>query len=221
MTTAELKTIAEILESCVKSLALVVGGAWTYLLFIKNRQKYPKALVTHDVVDRLLSDQVRLVHVVLNISNAGNVLLSLESARTGLYRVVPPPDQCLAALSESGSLNEIAEFNWPPIDVRRWQWPKGHFEVEPGERETFQVDYFIEPSIRAIQVHSYFKNRAKQGRDIGWNCSTLVDLGRNIPQGELMNTGASTVKEDPKGDDKDGKKGDQRPDDKGGTGKKG
>jgi hypothetical protein len=41
------KTVAETLEAALTSIAIVVGAGWTYVLFVRKREQFPRASVAH------------------------------------------------------------------------------------------------------------------------------------------------------------------------------
>ncbi|MBC7774943.1 MAG: hypothetical protein H7246_05840 [Phycisphaerae bacterium] len=65
--------IAEMIESILKSLAIIVGGSWVYFKFIRTRENHPK--IQFDIDLRLLGRQEEkiLVEIVGVIVNKGSV----------------------------------------------------------------------------------------------------------------------------------------------------
>lgn len=49
-----LKTFFEILESALTGIAIIVGGFWTYKMFVKKREKYPRASINHCIIEKIL-----------------------------------------------------------------------------------------------------------------------------------------------------------------------
>jgi len=43
LTIEQWKSVAGLVESFAKMIALAVGGSWTYMLFIRKRQQYPRS----------------------------------------------------------------------------------------------------------------------------------------------------------------------------------
>lgn len=108
--------------------AIVVGGIWAYLLFVRRRQKYPRAALTHHIVHRRIShdelpDDKVLLRVGLVIENPGEVLLSLISGETRVQQIEPWPEWFLEKVKngEDPVEKEQTEVNWP-------------YAAEPGER---------------------------------------------------------------------------------------
>lgn len=149
------------------------------MLFVRTRQRYPRAKIEHYITHRIISSSNVLVHVGVNISNTGDVLLSLISAQTRIQQVLPVKAEIMDAISEGRDPvpKGQREIEWPLIgSSRRSTWEPGKWEIEPGESETIYYDFIIESGIEALEVYSYFGNASKPKREIGWNLTTLYDI---------------------------------------------
>ncbi len=179
--------------------AIVVGGIWAYLLFIRRRQKYPRAALTHHIVHRRIShdelpDDKVLLRVGLVIENPGEVLLSLISGETRVQQVEPWPKWFLEKVKNGEDPVEEGqtEVNWPYAGEpgeRLLQFEKKEREVEPGEKDEIHFDFVLTAECEAVLVYTYIQNQAKlgwrrKGRDIGWGVTSLYDLhnpdGRDV-----------------------------------------
>ena len=164
-------------KEVIEAGAIIVGGIWTWMLFVSKRQRYPRASITHSVEFKELDDGYSLVHVTVTVKNPGEVLLSLISHFTRLQIVVPPEAQLLADL-RSGKTPVRAgetEYPWPMSDEYRSNWSHATREIEPGESQDVDVDFFVPNTVETVLVYSYFKNKKKKNREIGWDCTTLHD----------------------------------------------
>ena len=79
MNISRFKEIADIIQVAVAVAAVIVGGIWSYWLFVQNRQKYPRASISPHITHRHIGNDNLLLHVSVTISNVGDVLLSLIS----------------------------------------------------------------------------------------------------------------------------------------------
>lgn len=180
---SRVKDVAEIVKSAFTVLGLVVGGVWTYLLFVRKRERYPRAKITHSVTHYDLPGGDRLLHVVSSVTNVGGVLLSLVSGVTRVQQMLPAPDEFVRIVGEGDDpvRNGGTEYPWPSLGERRTHWEKSPRELEPGESEEIHYDFVIDSEATTVEVYSYFKNSAKRRREIGWNLTTLYDLKRAGP----------------------------------------
>jgi len=179
-------TNIEFYESLATIIALITGGIWGYLLFIKRRQKYPRANVTHFIIHKPLSEDYVLVHVDLSISNSGEVLLSLLTTETRIQQILPVPSEVLDLVNSGiDPVKESeTEIEWPLLTLRSCKWKKGEKELEPGETDQTSYDFILSAEIKTIEVYSYIKNITKRGKEIGWGITTVYDIGPVITNQE-------------------------------------
>jgi hypothetical protein len=172
------KDFADIVHSFFTVVGIVVGGVWTYMLFIKKRQRYPRAKATHTITHKPLGHHRVLLHVTTCISNPGEVLLRLVSGFTRVQQLLPPPPEFVAAMNkgEDPVRQTDTEYLWPLVGERTWNWEKAPHELEPGENEEVHCDFVIADTLRTLEIYTYVKNDAKPNREIGWNLTTIYDL---------------------------------------------
>ncbi len=166
------------LQSLFTVAAIVVGGIWTYLLFVRKRQRFPCANITQQIWHYPLSDRKVLLRVTVRICNKGEILLSLASGFTRVQQVIP----CSADLCKSIGEREDAadqsepEVEWPLLAEQKPAFAKGKREIEPGETDELHFDFAIDPDVQVVVVYSYLKNVKKRRREIGWNATTVYEL---------------------------------------------
>lgn len=164
-----MKNIAEI-------LALGIGGAWTYLLFVRGRQKFPRAKLEHTVTTTPLDAVNVLLHVAIGVENPGNILLSFRAAEVRVCQVRPVPETIQSALDDGLDpvTNDRTDIPWPIIAERILSWERGEFQIEPGERDVRYFDFVLASNIEAVEIYSYFGNSQVKG--IGWHLATIYDV---------------------------------------------
>lgn len=188
-TTTYLKDIAVLVQSAVTVAAILLGGLWSYFLFVKKRQKYPRAVISQEFTRRPLVKGKVLLSIRTVVRNAGDVLLSLETGEVRVQQVLPLSDDLKAVLLGEGDLvgEGGTEVEWPLISSRRFQWEKGDCEIEPGESERVDADFILDSHVRTITAYSHFQNTKKRKRDIGWGLTTVYDITPTpLPAGILV-----------------------------------
>jgi hypothetical protein len=172
------KEIVDIIQAIFMIAAIIIGGIWGYWLFVQYRQKYPRASIAHRITHRPIANGKLLLHVVVIISNAGDVLLSLVSLETRIQQVLPPPAEVLDFINKGHSPvpDGQTEIDWPLIDSQESGWKRGEYEIEPGESQEIHYDFILDAETQTIEVYSYLKNEKKRDREIGWDLTTLHDL---------------------------------------------
>lgn len=187
-TLSTVKDTADAAKSIAEIVGLGVGGFWTWLLFVKNRQDYPRAKVSHTISRFTLANGSRLLRVQCTVTNIGPVLLRLDSTFTWVQQILPLPKDFetafgagkdpLATLGPSDS-----EYGWPVVTERKCDWKASPREVEPGEDENMQFDFVVDDKAQLVEIYSYFRNERKK-REIGWSGTTIYDLltGKVVPE---------------------------------------
>ena len=176
---SQFKEIAEIIQVAVTVGAVLVGGLWSYQLFVRNRQKYPRASISHLIGHMQLDDNKLLLHVGVTISNIGDVLLSLVSLETRIQQVIPLSDEVLESIrnGQNPVSEGETEIEWPLIDSQKLELEKGkHFEIEPGESQDIHHDFVLDADAEVIEVYTYLINEEKPKRKIAWDLTTLYGL---------------------------------------------
>ncbi len=173
--------VTQIIEGLLTAAAIILGGIWSYMLFVRTRQRYPRANLKHRITHRLLGNKKQLLVLDIVIENTGDVLLSLASAVVRIQQVLP----IHASLEDSIHTGEPVpekenekEFPWPLLASRKSKWGKGEFEIEPGESDQVTYDFFLDDELETVRVYAYFENEKKKRRKkpIGWGITTLYDL---------------------------------------------
>lgn len=173
-----LKGIIDVTAASATVIAIIVGGYWTYMLFVKTRQKYPRAKIEHNITQKHLSHNKLLLHVAINISNTGSVLLSPISGEIRIQQLIPLSFEIQDSINKGKDPVEDkhTEVLWPLIARKELKLKKGDLEIEPGESDQILYDFILDADIQTIQIYSYFKNDIKYHREIGWPLTTVYDI---------------------------------------------
>lgn len=180
MTACEAKEIADLIEAILTSVGIIVAGIWSYLLFIKRRQKYPRAVVEHYISHRRIDDNAILLVVDSKVTNIGDVLLSLTSAETRIQQILPLDAEMLQAIGQGKPIvqEDDTEAVWPLIHSKKSNWTRRDFQIEPGESDHIRYDFILVHGVQTIEVYTYIDNESIRSRKIGWSTTTLYDLDR-------------------------------------------
>ena len=89
MSVAFWKDFSAIIQALLTSIGILIGGIWTYLLFVRQRLHFPKVNIGLSVTDVLLPDGNRLIHAEVKIDNVGSVILCSNYAELRIRQVVP------------------------------------------------------------------------------------------------------------------------------------
>jgi hypothetical protein len=197
------KDLADIAQSTLTVIAIAIGGVWTYVLFVRRRERFPKAVIGHQALGFLAGDRI-LLHVTLRISNIGAVILRLTEVRLQIQQILPFDREIAEHITndvdpvQPGRL----EVDWPLLAQRKCTWVHHEcYELEPGETDEFPFDFVIPAGIRVVRIYSYTRNIAKRRRrEIGWNTTSTIRLSEvcTSDKREFEADGsAGTAKEEP------------------------
>jgi len=166
------------LQVLLSMLAIVVGGIWAYLLFVKRRQRYPRANVTQQIGHYPLPNNKVLLRATVRICNEGEILLSLVSGFSRVQQMIPCSDDLCEVLRVRDDSDEQCEpeAEWPLLSERKLKFEKSEREIEPGEIDELHFDFIIDSDVQVIVIYSYLKNVKKRRREIGWNVTSIYDL---------------------------------------------
>jgi hypothetical protein len=177
-----LKDASDILTNVATAGAIVVGAAWAYWRFLRERTRWPRAALALEFTERRLNDSTVLLAVKLRLTNQGRGLMKLTDLRFDLYRVRPLNRDMRGKIDRSQQYNQSGlETAWPLIDqhTRSWQ-KKERPELEPGESDEFSADFFLDPSEQTVFLYTYLENVKKKRRfrrrKLGWPATAFLDL---------------------------------------------
>ncbi|HUO44223.1 MAG TPA: hypothetical protein VMT94_04850 [Burkholderiales bacterium] len=186
------KSAIKQIESIITSIAIIVGGFWTYDLFVKERQNFPHAKMEQKISHVGLSPEVNLLRVEIDLSNTGSSRLVIDKSQIYIQKILPlascehiDPKNCVSdqiktALRESD--RDADSFAWPLIAQRE---ANPEMSVEPDETDFLIVEFAVPSSVKVVRVYSYLRNDkvSKGGDEIGWRTSSFYDF-RTVRTGD-------------------------------------
>lgn len=169
------QSFIQILESIVTIIAIIVGGIWTYILFIRNREKYPKADITHKI-QKIKRESDIIVRLTIGIENLGKVKLPIQFGEIRLQQIKPSTSTIAEAVERFQKIGntEKNEIEWPLLEERGFSFKKDKYELEPTEKENFEFDFVLGLEIEVIQFYTHIENAFKE--DKGWNYTSIHEL---------------------------------------------
>ena len=165
-----MKDITAIVQSLFTVLAIVIGGIWTYLLFVRTRQRYPRLKITHQISHWAVNHEKAVLSLSVVISNIGNVLISIEP---GTIEISQPPAEDELSNIPVGRHVVI----WPEIiRFKTSDLEQLVYELEPDEDQQFFYHIIIDAQATMILVKTLFPNIEKRRKKFSWGFSTIYYL---------------------------------------------
>jgi hypothetical protein len=183
--TEKFKQIVENLQGIATICAIIVGGIWTYDLFIKEREGYPHAEISHKYSRLLLPDNRILFRVGVEFTNSGKSLIVVTKYLVRVQQILPLlrcSEQGRCAQSELNSAiasidRKEDRFDWPII-AERTDSLSSHYVIEPGEKQEFDFEFVLSSDVKAVRVYIYFRNdrQSNASDEMGWYGSDYYDF---------------------------------------------
>jgi len=172
------KDLSEVLKNYATIGAFIIGGFWVYLTFVRKREKYPCANVTHRIIHKNIDDKRIFLKVTIDIHNTGATVMYLDKRFVRVHQMVPWPMEALelVCLKKERTEEQETEVQWPLLGEVDRSDKEQRCEIEPGEKEEYDFDFVIDSEIKSVVIYSYFKNRKKGHKEIGWNKTTIYDI---------------------------------------------
>ncbi len=180
------KDTVQTVQAMVTICAIVIGGIWSYNLFIKERKHYPHANIEQKNSHVALSDRTNLLRVGIELTNTGSSRLLLGESIIRVQQILPlppcPKQGPCAADEVKGALSKVERstdrFSWPLIAERTGNF-EGAFDIEPGEKDFVEFEFAVPSEVKVVRIYSYFQNdkKAEDGHEVGWSVSSYYDFG--------------------------------------------
>jgi hypothetical protein len=173
-----------IVQAFVTIVTVLVGGWWTYKLFIEEREQFPHANIEQKLSHVALSEQTNLLRVGIELTNAGKTLMRIQESTIWVQQIVPstpcPNHTAVCAADEvATAVREVRRqtnrFSWPLIAERSYIFA---FEIEPGEKQTLDFEFVTPSDAKVVRVYSFFSKDQSptDGTDVGWTTSGYYDF---------------------------------------------
>jgi hypothetical protein len=184
------------IQAALTIVAIIVGGLWAYMLFIKQRQQYAHLKIEHHVTHVLLPKHRIVLIVDIDHSNVGSVKVSLTSADVKIYALRQETLTAEAIEQVNGGRfgSEEPDPLWDIQAERKTTWePRRNIfpeifatfrnnrkrsaerVVEPGESDQLHYEFILSDDTWPLLIYSYFENPTITDGNIGWVTRSLYD----------------------------------------------
>jgi hypothetical protein len=164
-----------IVAQIVSTTAIIIGGVWTYRLFVRQRTNVARANLTQTVEKVDLTAGKTLVRLGLAVENKGNTSIQPRTLEAFVHNLRPITDADLGRLEAArpprGETDDT--LDWPELGRRELDLYTEEFMVEPGETAHLWVDFLIPNGIEVFQVYSRLDCGKTYG-DLYWDVTSIV-----------------------------------------------
>ena len=166
----QVKLCVDVVQGALTSVAIVVGGYWTYQEFIRERPNKGRLIVSQTAQDFAVSAGQTFVQVRIELENVGTSRILLNDGVTRLQQILPTSEKIARAIDGADPdltqrFNERQTLPWPTIC-------SGHLSatplsLEPGEKLFLAQDYLVPRNVSLLRVYSYFEGDAQDDDQSG------------------------------------------------------
>jgi hypothetical protein len=188
---------AEAFSNVAQILALLVGGLWTYRVFVRQRLDWKRACLQHEVTILSRSQDWMVIRVRVCIQNIGSVVIVFAHGSTQIFQVSPVSEQIAKIVAGEAaqvgeSLVKRTKLPWPKLVLYDYPLQDDEFILEPGETGSLYCEFSLPAKVESILVRTELPYNSSKSYDERWleeSVHTLV--GRRCPSdGNLApNTG--------------------------------
>jgi hypothetical protein len=154
MSPENFKNIAESVQAILTSLAISVGGGWTFWKFVLNRENRPKVSFELNVLKIGEVQDKLIIEIVATIENKSTVRHWISDFTFDVFYLKTEDDLNFEPEDGYGKIrfkkiNEL-KTNWIS---KKWS---GSF-IDPGIRQAYTYLYYVPTGTRMVTVSSEFK----------------------------------------------------------------
>lgn len=164
------KLYVEVIQAALTSVAIVVGGIWTYQQFIRERPNKGHLVISQSAQDFVVSAGQIFVQVRIELENVGSSRVLIYDGVTRLQQILPLSEKISRAIEGSDAdltrrFTERQTLPWPIIC-------SGHLSsmqrsLEPGEKLYLTQDFLVPNTVRLLRAYSYFTGDAQDSDQSG------------------------------------------------------
>ena len=174
---------ADIFQSLVTILAIIVGGIFALFKLQAFRDFDPHLTISHKVSHRPIGDGYLHIDVTATLHNSSKVRVEIRKGVLLLQRISPTSDTEIERLFEQTFVrNEKRSLQWPTLYDVDSVWDKGELTVEPGESHHETIEFIISTDVESVIIYTYFSNsrfRQSSPSPKGWAASTIYDISNS------------------------------------------
>ena len=172
------------IQAVVTIVAIVLGGIWTYTLFVKERRAYPQANIEQKISHISLTENVILLCVDVEVTNTGNSALKIKQALIRVQQILPTVHTTpVKELNEALASIDRKDDNFPwPLLAERTKGSERPMEIEPNERDLFNFEFALDATVEIVRIYCYLRNEAKSSNDkeFGWPSVKYYNFKKGI-----------------------------------------
>lgn len=164
-------------KDLLEGAAVVIGGIWSYLLFVRQRLGKVRANLTHEIDCIDVNADYLLLHVITRIKNVGSVVIKPPKADVSVDGMVPLPEDIDAGLDLARTKNRAPKLplEYPSLGTKTMDLAEAEIFLEPGEEDVFPADFVLSRTVKVVRVVTEVECGPQQ-QGITWRCESIQRL---------------------------------------------
>ncbi|HWU62438.1 MAG TPA: hypothetical protein VN112_10485 [Ensifer sp.] len=155
------KEYASTAQAILTSIAIVVGGAWAYMEFVRERPDKGRLTVSQVAKDFAVSDGQRFVQAQITLKNVGATRVGITKGETVIRQILPLNDNLKQVIegndpAAKARMNSTQTIKWPIICSGRISRSQ-NVSLEPDEQITLVQDFLLPRHVRLVRIYSVFE----------------------------------------------------------------
>ena len=158
------------IQSLAATIAIGVGGYWTYTTFIRERGQFVRIEIEAFEVDEIdIEPDGAILHTRVRLRNVGKTKFSGVYAQLQMRQIFPVSDEVRKFVRSDINIvkSDEQQADWACIAEREWNWGPDDFDIEPSEFDTLHADFGIKSDVSIVEFYFFLRNPQKPGR-VGW-----------------------------------------------------
>ena len=130
------------IQAIVTTIAVIIGGIWTYLLFIEHREIAPRVNISHKIQSADITENITWLHIESRINNIGKTRVTLSNGQVRLQLIKPLADSIQKKIDLGKSIFDSPNniVLWPLIKKRQFD---REIILEPGEVDIIPIEFIV------------------------------------------------------------------------------
>jgi hypothetical protein len=149
-------------QAIITSAAVIVGGLWTYNVFIIERREDPRMNIEQKLSHVVLSDRVNILRAGIELRNTGTYsTVRVEREVIRIQQIVPSicPKHGVCSTNEvNDAINTVERqgdhFTWPLVAERENSFVPP-LEIAPKENQSLEFEFALPSDIKVVRIYSY------------------------------------------------------------------
>jgi hypothetical protein len=162
------------IQAVTTVFALIVGGVWTYKIFILERVTSPHVDVSQVVTGKLISPDWYWIQVSINAKNTGRSLVKFDTADIEVDQITPLPEKIKEDIKDGNYPVAGNDLNIPWKGLCRYVRPFSP-TLESGESAPKVVEFIIPGWLQTVRILTFLTSKSLTNGQ-GWNALTIYNL---------------------------------------------